>query len=109
MYLSSRSYTDFKAQTRQRKSEFDVPDDTNIYRVGHKFSHRNFRELVKQLDTAPKELTFDYSNTPTKLRIGKLLGQSGWLPVSPFRSQVLFELKIFLSEHVFTDMAKPFK
>ncbi|MCB0537458.1 MAG: DEAD/DEAH box helicase [Bacteroidetes bacterium] len=75
-------YMVLKPKEGQRKSDIDVPDDTNIYRVGHKLA-KNILEACKQLPTASKELVFDYNNTPTKVTtLEKYIGKSGWLQVS---------------------------
>lgn len=75
-------YMVLKPKEGQRKSDIDVPDDTNIYRVGHKLA-KHILEACKQLPTASKELIFDYNNTPTKVTtLEKYIGHSGWLQVS---------------------------
>ncbi|MEZ5032151.1 MAG: SNF2-related protein [Saprospiraceae bacterium] len=75
-------YMVLKPKEGQRKSDIDVPDDTNIYRVGHKLA-KHILEACKQLPTASKELVFDYNNTPTKVTtLEKYIAQSGWLQVS---------------------------
>ena len=71
-----------KPKQGQRKSDIDVPDDTNIYRVGHKLA-KQILNACKNLNTPTKEIIFDYSNTPTKVTaLEKYIGQSGWLQVS---------------------------
>lgn len=95
-------YMILKPKQGQRKSEIDVPDDTNIYRVGHKLA-KEILGACKQLNTAPKELTFDYSNTPTKVTaLEKYIGQSGWLQVSHLEINS-FEFEDFLITACITD------
>lgn len=95
-------YMILKPKKGQRKSDIDVPDDTNIYRVGHKLA-KEILGACKQLDTTPTELTFDYSNTPTKVTtIEKYIGQSGWLQVSHLEINS-FEFEDFLITACFTD------
>lgn len=95
-------YMVLKSRQGQRKSDIDVPDDTNIYRVGHKLAIE-ILEACKQLNTEPKELTFDYSNTPTKVTtIENYIGQSGWLQVSHLEINS-FEFEDFLITACFTD------
>lgn len=75
-------YMILKPKHGQRKSDIDIPDDTNIYRVGHKLA-KQILTACKNLHTEVNEVVFDYSNTPTKVSIlEKHIGQSGWLQVS---------------------------
>jgi hypothetical protein len=79
-----------------------VPSDTNIYRVGHKLA-KEILGACKQLNTAPKELTFDYSNTPTKVTaLESYIGQSGWLQVS-YLAINSFEFEDYLVTACITD------
>lgn len=95
-------YMILKPKKGQRKSDIDVPDDTNIYRVGHKLA-KEILGACKQLNTAPREVTFDYSNTPTRVTaIEKYIGQSGWLQVSHLEIDS-FELEDFLITACFTE------
>ncbi len=54
-----------KPQEGQRKSDVYVPDDTNIYRVGHKLA-KQILEACKHIETPVKEIIFDYSNNTHK-------------------------------------------
>ncbi|WP_207891709.1 SNF2-related protein [Maribacter algicola] len=75
-------YMILKPEDGKRKSEIEVPDDTNIYRVGHKLAKRILK-ACKQIETPNKVLVFDYTNTPTKVTaLEKYVGQSGWLQVN---------------------------
>ena len=75
-------YMILKPEEGKRKSEIEVPDDTNIYRVGHKLAKR-ILEACKALETPTKTLVFDYTNTPTKVTaLEQYVGQSGWLQVN---------------------------
>ena len=95
-------YMILKPKQGQRKSDIDVPDDTNIYRVGHKLA-KAILGACKQLKTTTKELTFDYSNTPTKVSaLEKYIGQSGWLKVSHLEINS-FEFEDFLITACITD------
>lgn len=95
-------YMILKPKQGQRKSDIDVPDDTNIYRVGHPLA-KAILETCKQLDTATKELIFDYSNTPTKVTVLETyIGQSGWLQVSHLEVRS-FEFEDFLITACITD------
>jgi superfamily II DNA/RNA helicase len=95
-------YMILKPKQGQRKSDIDVPDDTNIYRVGHKLA-KEILGACKQLNTSAKELTFDYSNTPTKVTaLESYIGQSGWLQVSHLEINS-FEFEDFLITACITD------
>lgn len=95
-------YMILKPKQGQRKSDIDIPDDTNVYRVGHKLA-KSVLEACKQLTTSSKELTFDYSNTPTKVTaLEKYIGQSGWLQVSRLEINS-FEFEDFLIAACITD------
>ena len=79
--IHSGPYMILKAEEGKRKSEVFVPDDTNIYRSGHKLAQRILTEC-KNLDTPCVEITFDYSNTNTKITLLEpFIGKSGWLKV----------------------------
>jgi hypothetical protein len=66
----------------QKKSEIFVPDDTNVYRVGHPLAQK-ILDSCKNLDTATKKLIFDYSGTQTTISLLEdLIGMSGWMQVS---------------------------
>lgn len=77
-------YMVLRSKEGQRKSELFVPDDTNIYRVGHRLAQR-ILETCKAQILPVKEVIFDYTNTYTKVTlIENLIGQSGWLQVKKF-------------------------
>lgn len=77
--IHSGPYMILKSEEGKRKSEIVVPDDTNIYRVGHKLAQK-ILVACRQIHTPCKELVFDYSNTPTKISVlENRIGQSGWL------------------------------
>lgn len=95
-------YMVLKPKEGQRKSDIDVPNDTSIYRVGHKMA-KHILEACKQLPTASKELVFDYNNTPTKLTaLEKYIGKSGWLQVSHLEINS-FEFEDYLITTCITD------
>jgi hypothetical protein len=74
-------YMILKADNDKKKSDVIVPDDTNIYRIGHKLAQRILNSC-KQYDTPISEVVFDYSNTNTKITVlEKYLGCTGWMKV----------------------------
>lgn len=59
-------------------------EDVNIYRISHPLAQRII-QICKDLQFAPEELVFDYSNTPTKITILEpLKNQTGWLSATNF-------------------------
>jgi superfamily II DNA/RNA helicase len=75
-------YMILKPAEGQRKSDVHVPNDTNIYRVGHKLAKR-ILEACKNTVTPCKEIVFDYTNTPTKITaLESYIGKSGWMQVT---------------------------
>lgn len=95
-------YMILKAQEGKRKSEIFIPEDTNIYRVGHKLAQQ-ILHTCKTKETPVAELVFDYSNTPVKITLlEKLKGQSGWLQVQSL-SINSFELEDYLLLACITD------
>lgn len=74
-------YMILRPEDGQKKSDIIVPDDTNIYRIGHKLAQRILNTCKNSL-TPTKEVIFDYTNTPTKVTLlEKYIGHSGWLQV----------------------------
>lgn len=74
-------YMILRPEDGQKKSDIIVPDDTNIYRIGHKLAQRILNTCKNAL-TPTKEVIFDYTNTPTKVTLlEKYIGHSGWLQV----------------------------
>ena len=90
--IHSGPYMILKAEEGKRKSEVFVPDDTNIYRSGHKLAQRILNEC-KKLNTPVVDVTFDYTNTQTKISLlESFIGKSGWLKIT------LLSIKSFETE-----------
>jgi len=102
-YIHKGPYMVLKPQQGQRKSDIEVPDDTNIYRIGHKLA-QHILNKCKQIPVATKEIVFDYTNTPTKITVlEELIGQTGWLQVkiltiSSFEKEEYILLSAFSDE-----------
>ncbi|MGY0035147.1 hypothetical protein [Pedobacter sp. NJ-S-72] len=95
-------YMILRPEEGKRKSDIYVPDDTNIYRIGHKLAKRILK-ACKEQNTPVKEVVFDYSNTPTKITLlQNLIGQSGWLQVQTL-SINSFEQEDYLLLSCFTE------
>lgn len=74
-------YMILKPKEGQKKSDIFIPDDTNIYRIGHKLAQRILKSC-KENETLTREVVFDYSSTPTKVTVlEKYIGKSGWLQI----------------------------
>ncbi|MET3114603.1 superfamily II DNA or RNA helicase [Pedobacter sp. CG_S7] len=94
-------YMILRPEEGKRKSDIHVPDDTNIYRIGHKLAKR-ILTACKEESTPVKELVFDYTNTPTKITLlENLVSQSGWLQVQTL-SVNSFEQEDYLLISCFT-------
>lgn len=58
-----------------------VPQDTQIYRIGHPLAQEILRIAIEQ-DTPSREVTFDYSNSIGKVKLLEdIIGRTGWLSV----------------------------
>lgn len=65
----------------ESKSHVAVPDDAQIYRVGHPLAQEILQQNIESC-TPPCELLFDYTHSESKVAlIEELLGKSGWLRV----------------------------
>lgn len=74
-------YMILRPREGQKKSDIQVPDDTNIYRVGHSLAQR-ILQVCKKSDTPTKEIIFDYSNSWTKITgLEEHVGKQGWMRV----------------------------
>jgi ERCC4-related helicase len=72
-------YMILKPLEGQKKSDIIIPDDTNVYRIGHKLAQRILNEC-KNKATETREVIFNYTETPTKVTtLEKYIGNSGWL------------------------------
>ena len=95
-------YMILSPQEGQRKSDIHVPDDTNIFRIGHKLAQR-ILSACKQESTPSRELIFEYTNTPTKITVlESFVGETGWLQAQHL-SINSFEQEDYLLLACFTD------
>jgi superfamily II DNA or RNA helicase len=75
-------YMILRSTVAQKKSDIFVPDDTNIYRVGHSLA-RKILDTCKSQTTLLKHLVFDYTGTPTTISLlQNFIGKSGWMRIS---------------------------
>lgn len=95
-------YMILRPEDGQKKSDIIIPDDTNIYRIGHKLAQR-ILNTCKNTATPAKEVIFDYTNTPTKVTLlEKYIGHSGWLQIQHIAIHS-FEEEDYLLLACFTD------
>lgn len=95
-------YMILRPEEGKKKSDILIPDDTNIYRVGHKLAQK-ILNTCKETKTPVAEVVFDYTNTQTKVTLlEKHIGKSGWLQVQ-YLSINSFEFEDYLLLACFTD------
>lgn len=90
----------------ERKSDVEVPDHAQIYRVGHPLAQSIIAHYQK-LVLPSHEVTFDYSHTPVKVALlESLCGQAGWMRVEKYTIEASDpEDNLLLA--CFTDDGKP--
>lgn len=75
-------YKILRASDTKKKSEIEIENDTNIYRVGHPLAQRIIG-ACKNENLECRTLTFDYTASLKKISVLEdLVGQSGWMQVS---------------------------
>lgn len=84
-----------KASGEQRKTEVHIPDDANIFRVGHPLAQKIIQQC-KELNEVKGSVTIHYTNGNRKISaLENYVGQSGWLKVALLSIQS-FELEEYL-------------
>ncbi len=74
-------YVILRPNEGQRKSDIDLPNNSNIYRSGHPLARRVLHECT-ELAIPEGHIQFDYSGTAHQIRILEpFLGMSGWMKV----------------------------
>jgi len=77
-------YLIIKPEEGQRKSDVELPDNTNIYRAGHPLAKQILHQC-KLISTPNQSITLDYTGTNTQIStVENLIGLSGWLKVIHF-------------------------
>lgn len=100
--IHSGPYMILKTEEGKKKSDVFVPEDTNIYRIGHKLAQRILKSC-KETSSPVREVVFDYSNTQTKITLlEKFIGKSGWLRLEHLAIQS-FEYEDYLLIACVTD------
>lgn len=68
----------------ERKSDVQIPDHAQIYRVGHPLAQSIIRNNLA-LDLPSHEVIFDYTHTPVKVALlEKQVGHAGWMRIEKF-------------------------
>lgn len=100
--IHSGPYMILKTEEGKKKSDVFIPEDTNIYRIGHKLAQRILK-ACKETSTPVREVVFDYSNTQTKITVlEQFIGKSGWLRLEHLAIQS-FEYEDYLLIACVTD------
>ena len=101
-FIHAGPYMILKTSETQKKSTMLVPDDTNIYRVGHPLAQR-ILDACKALETPVRTVAFDYQNTIGRVAyLEQFIGASGWMTVSRLSVQS-FETEDYLIASCITD------
>lgn len=68
----------------ERKSDVQIPDQAQIYRVGHPLAQSILKRNLS-LDLPSHEVVFDYTHTPVKVALlEKQIGNAGWMRIEKF-------------------------
>jgi len=113
--IHSGPYMVLKSDERGKKLDQTIPDDTNVYRIGHTLAQKIISEC-KNKETKPSIIHFDYSNTYTKISfLEQFIGKSGWmslqyLNVDSFKNEEYLVFSCFTDDgvEIGSDMAKRF-
>jgi len=114
-HIHSGPYMVLKSDDRGKKLDQTIPDDANIYRIGHILAQRIISEC-KNKETKPSVVDFDYSNTATKISfLEQFIGNSGWMKlqyinVDSFENEEYLVFSCFTDDgvEISSDMAKRF-
>lgn len=75
-------YMILKSSSGQKKSAIEIPEDINIYRVGHKLA-QSILTSCKENETEEREITFNYSDSFSKIAyLEKFVGKHGYIQVN---------------------------
>lgn len=74
-------YCLINTDTKTRRSQYSLPEHTQVYRIGHPLARHIIEEFINA-DLPCREVVFDYTNSPIRVSLlGELIGKSGWLHV----------------------------
>lgn len=81
---NGESYCMIVPKEGERKSDVQIPDHAQIYRIGHPLAQSILKRNLS-LDLPSHEVIFDYTHTPVKVALlEKQIGNAGWMRIEEF-------------------------
>lgn len=81
---SGETYCMVVPKEGEKKSDVELPNHAQIYRVGHTLAQSILNEF-KQLNLPCHEVVFDYTHTPVKVALlEQQIGHSGWMRIDKY-------------------------
>ena len=81
---NSETYCMVVPKEGERKSDVQIPDHAQIYRISHPLAQSILKRNLS-LDLPSHEVVFDYTHTPIKVALlEKQIGNSGWMRIEKF-------------------------
>lgn len=81
---NSETYCMVVPREGERKSDVQIPDHAQVYRIGHPLAQSIIKNCLT-LDLPSHEVIFDYTHTPVKVALlEKQVGHAGWMRIDKF-------------------------
>jgi len=81
---NSETYCMVVPKEGERKSDVQIPDHAQVYRIGHPLAQSIIKNNLT-LDLPSHEVIFDYTHTPVKVALlEKQVGHAGWMRIDKF-------------------------
>ena len=81
---NSETYCMVVPKEGERKSDVQIPDHAQVYRIGHPLAQSILKNNLT-LDLPSHEVIFDYTHTPVKVSLlEKQVGHAGWMRIDKF-------------------------
>ena len=81
---NGKTYCMIVPKEGERKSDVQIPDHAQIYRIGHPLAQGILKRNLS-LDLPSHEVIFDYTHTPVKVALlEKQIGNAGWMRIEKF-------------------------
>lgn len=81
---NSETYCMVVPKEGERKSDVQIPDHAQVYRIGHPLAQSIIKNCLT-LDLPSHEVIFDYTHTPVKVALlEKQVGHAGWMRIDKF-------------------------
>ena len=81
---NSETYCMVVPKEGERKSDVQIPDHAQVYRIGHPLAQSIIKNNLT-LDLPSHEVIFDYTHTPVKVSLlEKQVGHAGWMRIDKF-------------------------